>query len=180
MSLRIAGGELRGRRLASPPPGVRPTGARMREAMFSIWQGRLAGTRLLDLFAGSGIVGLEALSRGAAHVTFVDASQQVIRHLERSVAELVPGRARVRRGRLPHQLLAWPAAPHDLVFADPPYAWEEWPALLAAAETWLSASGELAVEHSVRAPPPAAADGLVRFDQRAWGESAVSRYRRVE
>ncbi len=87
-SLRLAGGALEGRRLPGAN-GVRPTGARLREALFSIWQSRVGGCRFLDLFAGSGAVGLEAISRGAAQAVFVEGSPRVFRVLRQSLRSYV-------------------------------------------------------------------------------------------
>ena len=124
--VRIMGGAARGRTVGVAR-GVRPTEGRVREALFSIWQERLPGARFLDLFAGSGAVGLEALSRGAASVLFVEGDPGALRELERSSQLFPPDRARRWRTRLPAGLgeLAERArrewGPFDLVFADPPY-----------------------------------------------------------
>lgn len=176
---RITGGELRGRRLRVPG-GVRPTSARVREALLSIWQPRLAGARLLDLFAGSGAVGLEAASRGAAEVTFVEGRRAVARRLAASVGALGLDRARVIRLDLPGGLRRWAAgeAAFDLVFADPPYEFAQYRELLAQIEPLLTASGEVAVEHAARFTLPETAPGLALLERRRYGESAVSRYRR--
>jgi len=123
--MRIVAGAFRGRRLAAPKGrGVRPTADRLRESLFNILQHRagttLAGARVADIFAGTGAVGLEALSRGAAHVTFVEKSESSLDCLRRNIDMLgVADRCRVVTAsarRLP------PAdAPYDLIFLDPPY-----------------------------------------------------------
>lgn len=181
MGLRILGGSMKGRRLPPAPAGVRPTGARQREALFAIWRAAIEDARMLDLFAGSGIMGLEALSRGAQSVTFVDGAGRVVRQLERFIDDLRSsdhqiGATIVHRGRLPTWLASGPVASFDLIFADPPYVFEDWPALIRAADPWLAKDGELAIEHSVRSDLPPVIGSLERFDQRVWGESAVSRY----
>ncbi len=179
MSVRILGGELGGRRL--PVVGswrsveVRPTEAKVREALFGIWQQRLAGCRFLDLFAGSGAVGLEALSRGAAHGVFVDRAPRVLATLRRGCGELAPGRSTVLRLELPRQARRLRGGPFDLIFADPPYAFREHPALLRAAEAWLATGGELAIEHSSRLAVEVPEGGAwERRERRVYGESCLS------
>lgn len=126
--MRIITGQWRGRILPPPVDGVRPTPDRAREALFSILGSRgipFAETRWLDLWAGSGAIGLEALSRGAAHVTFVDASRKVIARLQ-GFLERVGGadRAKIVQATLPRQFAQVAhglAKPVDVVFADPPF-----------------------------------------------------------
>jgi 16S rRNA (guanine(966)-N(2))-methyltransferase RsmD len=175
--VRVIGGELKGQRLAVGA-GVRPTEGRVREALFSIWQERVAGARLLDLFAGSGAVAIEALSRGARSAVCVEADREALRVLERNRDLLPPGVLTVRRARLPAGLAALASlGPFDLVFADPPYRWAEHDRLVAALAPLLAPGGEAAIEHSARLPSPAAAPGLVLADQRRYGESALAFYR---
>ena len=125
---RVIAGRAGGRRLAVPPgTGTRPTSDRAREGLFSTWQsllgGPLDGERVLDLYAGSGAVGLEALSRGAGHTLLVEADARAARTHPREREDARPARRRGRgparpsshRGRRPRQ-------PYDLVFLDPPYA----------------------------------------------------------
>jgi 16S rRNA (guanine966-N2)-methyltransferase len=124
---RIEAGTLKGRRLLALPRGVdglRPMAARVRGAVFDRLGAHLEGARVLDLFAGSGAMGFEALSRGASLVTFVEADPRVIRHLRDQAAALgVEDRVDVRRGMLPAALVAGPkAAAYDLVLVDPPFA----------------------------------------------------------
>src|SRR3954471_164536 len=120
--MRIVAGRWGGRTLAAPPGrGTRPTSDRVREALFSIL-GPLDGERVLDLFAGSGALGLEALSRGAEHATLVERERAALRVLRDNVsdlaanAEIVAGDARAFLGRAREQ-----GAQYDLVFLDPPY-----------------------------------------------------------
>jgi 16S rRNA (guanine966-N2)-methyltransferase len=177
---RIAAGALRGRRLAVPP-GARPTEGRVREALLSIWQDRLDGARLLDLYAGSGAVGLEALSRGAAVVVFVESDRAALRALARNCALAEGGRAIRRRASLPGGLAVALAdqAPFGLVFADPPYRFAAHAGLLLAIEPHLAAGGEVALEHAARGATPETAGALVRHAVRRYGESALSFYRRT-
>lgn len=177
--MRITGGELRGRAL-EVGAGVRPTEGRVREALFSIWQAALPGARFLDLFAGSGVVGFEALSRGAAAVTFVEQSPRVARALERAAAQLgARGSVRVWRASLPgasRRLVERPER-FDLAFADPPYAFAEYGALLRAAGPLVALGGELALEHSARSAVPGEAGELALVDRRTYGDTALSFYR---
>lgn len=174
LSLRLVSGTLKGRRIETPV-GVRPTGARVREALASIWRDRLPGLRFLDLFAGSGAVGLEAWSLGAAHVAFVENAPRVLAVLRRNVAALAPA-AEVVRGRLPEALARRPDDVFDLVFADPPYAFTGYAPLLAAAARRTRPGGEIAVEHSARLELAAEVAGWRRRDRRRYGESCVSFY----
>jgi 16S rRNA (guanine966-N2)-methyltransferase len=121
-ALRLIGGEWRGRRVEFPPvPAIRPTPDRVRETLFNWLQFDVAGARCLDLYAGSGALGLEALSRGAAQVCFVDEDADVVRHLARTLAGLGCDRGTVVRADAP-AFLAAAAGRFDIVFLDPPYA----------------------------------------------------------
>jgi 16S rRNA (guanine966-N2)-methyltransferase len=143
--LRVIAGEKGGRRLV-PPPGraTRPTADRVREAAFSILQSQLEleGTYVWDLFAGSGAMGIEALSRGAAHSTFVDAARPAVSAVKANLARLGYGAEQAEV--LCADALKWahgldgppPLRRPDLVLADPPYAWQAWPALLEGLEAW--------------------------------------------
>lgn len=181
--MRLAGGELRGRTVAVPP-GVRPTEGRVREALLSIWAERLPGGRFLDLFAGSGAVGLEAASRGALTVVAVESAPRCLGRLRHTVEELgLEGVVEIRRGELPGalgRLAAEGPAVFDLVFADPPYAFRGWGELLAAVEPLLAEGGEIAAEHTARAELPGEVGSLVKTATRRYGESALSFYRRLE
>lgn len=132
--MRVIGGEARGRRLSAPElPGLRPTSDRVREAIFDIVQARglLAGAAVLDLFAGSGAMGIEALSRGAASCVFVDESRQALRAVEENLAAVgLAGHktALVRSEALSY--LAGSGEEFSLAFVDPPYAFGEWQELL--------------------------------------------------
>jgi 16S rRNA (guanine966-N2)-methyltransferase len=175
----LSGGELRGRRVAVPD-GVRPTEGRVREALFSILGPALRGTSFLDLFAGSGAVGLEAASRGASLVVQIDRSPTVVRDLRRTLATLGIRGARVVRLELPRQLRKLEADPFDWVFADPPYAYESYPALLAALPCFIAETGTAIVEHDVRRVLPASPPGLELETSRRYGETALSFYRPAE
>jgi 16S rRNA (guanine966-N2)-methyltransferase len=148
-TLRIIGGIWRGRRLRFPPsPEIRPTPDRVRETLFNWLAPRVPGARCLDLFAGSGALGLEALSRGAAHVTFVEREAAAARQISARLAEWGAHAARVERADARSFLEQAPAAPFDIVFLDPPFA----STLLAEAARgleqggWLSDSALIYVE----------------------------------
>jgi 16S rRNA (guanine966-N2)-methyltransferase len=177
--VRIAGGELRGRGLAVPP-GARPTEGRVREALFSIWSPRLAGARVLDLFAGSGVVALEALGRGALSALAVDEDPRAVKILQANAAGVGEALVEIRRLALPAglaRLAAEKAGPFDLVYADPPYNFDSYEELLQGLPALLAPDAEVAVEHASRRELPQEAGALTRVDVRRYGESAVSFYR---
>ena len=179
--VRLAGGE-HGGRVLPVPPGVRPTEGRVREALFSIWGGRLRGARLLDLFAGSGAVALEAVGRGAVSALCIECSRRALDVLEANVERLGErGVVDVRSATLPAALTALAGTPqrYDLVFADPPYEYPDYGGLVVAVGPLLAADGELAVEHSMRRGLPIEVGNMVRVDQRRYGETALSFYRRA-
>lgn len=120
--LRIIGGEWRGRKIRFPPvAAIRPTPDRVRETVFNWLQGRVPGSRCLDLYAGSGALGLEALSRGAREVVFVDVEPAVARHLAETLRNLRCDRGRIVRADA-GAFLRQPDGPFDIVFLDPPFA----------------------------------------------------------
>ncbi|MCQ3830087.1 16S rRNA (guanine(966)-N(2))-methyltransferase RsmD [Microbulbifer elongatus] len=129
--LRIIGGRWRGRKVAfAPIEGLRPTGDRLRETLFNWLQFHLPGARCLDLFAGSGALGLEALSRGAAQVDFVELNRGAAQILRQQLGVLEAEGAQVHN--CPAEVfLSQPAAPFDVIFVDPPFANDLWTATLA-------------------------------------------------
>jgi 16S rRNA (guanine966-N2)-methyltransferase len=119
--LRIIGGRWRGSRIVFPPlAAIRPSPDRVRETLFNWLQQPIVGARCLDLFAGSGALGLEALSRGAAHVTFVDREPQVGKHLAQTL-ERLGGRDATVVVEDAQRFLSRPPQPFDIVFLDPPF-----------------------------------------------------------
>ncbi|HEV7433007.1 MAG TPA: 16S rRNA (guanine(966)-N(2))-methyltransferase RsmD [Steroidobacteraceae bacterium] len=160
--LRIIAGQWRGRRWKFPEAEIRPTSERIRETLFNWLQSRVSGRRCLDLYAGSGALGLEALSRGAAHCVFVDQNAQAIAAIGDVLREWGAGS---EAAELLHcraeQYLKRAARPFDLVFLDPPFAG----AALAEVATQLQAKGWLSpgclvyFEHPRMAPLPALAEG---------------------
>lgn len=119
--VRIIGGQWRGRKLKVPEvPHLRPTPDRVRETLFNWLHSYLPGANCLDAFAGTGVLGFEALSRGAAHVVFVDDSDVVISELKKGLAVLKTDKAEIYRAKVPTQLKK-PDKLFDIVFLDPPY-----------------------------------------------------------
>jgi len=176
--LRLTGGRWRGRRLRVPH-GVRPTEGRLREALFSIWQGSLSGARFLDLFAGAGAVGLEAVGRGAERAVLVEGDPRTSRTLGENIAALGAGESvKSYRLRLPAGLavLREHEAPFDLVFVDPPYGFADAAKVLAGAVPLVSPGGALAFEHGARDAVPPVPDGLTFDETRCYGDSCLSFY----
>lgn len=176
---RIVAGEVGGRRLAVPPGDrTRPTSDRAREALFGSLSAllELTGARVLDLFAGSGAVGLEAVSRGAAAALLVDSDARAAGIARDNAAALgYEDRVTVRRDRVERALAAEPA-PYDLVFADPPYALgeDELAGLLhRLTEGWLAPAAVLVVERSSRGPGPRWPEGVEPVKQRRYGEGTL-------
>ncbi len=152
--MRIVAGTFRGRRLAAPRGrDVRPTADRVREALFSIL-GDVSGLRVLDLYAGSGALGIEALSRGAAAAVFVDSSQAAVTAIRRNLSELGLEAPVQRRDALAYLAAAADGDPYDLVFADPPYdsALRLGPDLAERLPPILSEDAVIVTESNKRAP----------------------------
>jgi 16S rRNA (guanine(966)-N(2))-methyltransferase RsmD len=182
MTLRVMGGTLKGRKLTAPRgDGVRPTSSKVRESLFSILGHRLDGLAALDLYAGAGTLGIEAASRGARRVVFVEADSGHIRALRRNVV-LLDGVAeadvlRMDARRAPKRL----REAFDVVFLDPPYskglAQETLEGLAEAADTILSEGAVVVVESSVEDALPESVGTLRRDDERRYGGTTLSFYR---
>ncbi len=151
--VRIIGGEWRRRRIAfADLPGLRPTPDRVRETLFNWLQPLLPGCRVLDLFAGSGCLGFEALSRGAAMATLVDSVSQAVRDLQLTQQSLGADRAEILQVDALQLLRAGPAQPYDLVFVDPPYQLQLYePVLqLLIEQPWLAPGACIYVERELQ------------------------------
>ena len=181
--MRVIAGALKGRRLKPPTwEGLRPTSDKLRETLFNILAPRIAGARFLDGYAGTGAVGIEALSRGALSVTFVESDRRAEALIGENLAHcgVENGYAIIRDtvARAIDQLDAAAFGPYelfDIVWLDPPY--DERPdAVLAAAGVLMAPDGLLVLEHARRVPPPETAGGLVRVRQVASGDSTLSFY----
>jgi 16S rRNA (guanine966-N2)-methyltransferase len=182
--MRIIAGVVGGRSIRAPRGlATRPTSDRVREAMFNILGPPDPEARVLDLYAGAGALGLEAISRGAAGAVFVDKDSQAVRCVEENAAELgLTARVRVTRGEAVKALdklekagerFAW-------VFVDPPYASGEYPKVLGALgeAALLADDGIVVVEHDRRHAPEDVYGALACSDTRRYGDTCVSFYRR--
>lgn len=179
---RVIAGSAGGRRLSVPPgTRTRPTSDRTREALFSSivsMRGSLSGARVLDLYAGSGAVGLECLSRAAAEALLVECDPKVLRTLRANVRALgLPG-ARVVADRVERVVAASPDEGHyDVVFADPPYAVED--TVVGAVlrglrgNGWLAPDALVVVERPSRGVPLGWPPGLVGLRERRYGEATL-------
>ncbi|MBL1092885.1 16S rRNA (guanine(966)-N(2))-methyltransferase RsmD [Streptomyces sp. NPDC001739] len=179
---RVIAGTAGGRRLAVPPGnGTRPTSDRAREGMFSTWEsldGPLTGARVLDLYGGSGAVGLEALSRGAAHVLLVEADARAVRTIRDNVRAVgLPG-VEVRPGKAEQTAAAPPPGePYDIVFLDPPYAVSDAELceilLTLRGQGWLTDDALVTVERSTRGGAFPWPDGFTAIKARRYGEGTL-------
>lgn len=183
--MRVIAGKFRGRNLKSPPSlEVRPTSDRLRETLFNVLAPRISGARFLDLCAGSGAVGIEALSRDAAHSTFVDKSRKMCALIKSNLdlckiddiqAEVVLSDAAAfirRAGKGSNE-------PWDIVFFDPPYALDYLPVLeaLGSTRSLLSEKGRVVVEHHHKKELGETINGLVRVRKLKQGDSILSFYK---
>lgn len=177
---RIVAGSAKGRTLAVPKSGTRPTSERVREALFSRLDHMnvLEGATVLDLFAGTGALGLEALSRGAARATLVEKASAAARVASANVratglpARVVTADVRAYLGGRGGEALT---GENDLVFIDPPYDIPEgdMTTVLSALAPWVGPDSLIVVERSTRAPAPTWPPFLVLEDTRAWGETVA-------
>jgi 16S rRNA (guanine966-N2)-methyltransferase len=181
---RVIAGTARSVRLEAPGEGTRPLGDRVKQTLFAILEPDLRGATFLDLFAGSGAAGIEALSRGAAHATFVERDAGAIRIIKANLQRTgLTERATVTRG----EVLAWLRDParaaepqREIVLLDPPY--EETAALTAALDALgplLTPSARVVAKHFWRDAPPARIGLLASERERRFGETALTFYRPV-
>jgi len=180
--VRITGGEMTGLRLRVPDVGVRPTSDRVRESLFARL-GDLQGLRVLDLFAGSGALGFEAVSRGAQRVVFVDRAHAVIAVLQENLAtHSLEDRCKVIRGDAQSivRRLSRDAERFDLVLLDPPYASLEIERVLPALlECDLLSDSCMVVVETAKRHAVAAVDGLCILDERDYGDTRITRLTRA-
>lgn len=177
--MRVVAGTARGRRLAVPAgEGTRPTSDKVRGAIFNVLGQFFDGGRVLDLYAGTGALAIEALSRGCADATCVEHSTEAADVIARNAAGCGFGaRVTVLRRRVGDVLPTLPAAAFDLAFVDPPYA-EGPEGTLGALDRVLRAGAVVVAEHDRRSPPPDRIGTLVLQDRRAYGDTGISIYRR--
>ena len=154
--MRIIAGRLKGRRIASPSwEGLRPTSDRLRETLFNVLAPRVEGARVLDVFAGTGALGFEALSRGASHVVFVEADARATTAIARTAAAWGVGQGyTIHVGDAVEWLRRLAHGPRfDLILLDPPYSLAQLGDALDAAAGCLSESGVLVLERATRREP---------------------------
>ncbi|MBL7493860.1 16S rRNA (guanine(966)-N(2))-methyltransferase RsmD [Frankia sp. AgW1.1] len=177
---RVVGGVAGGRRLAVPPgQGTRPTSDRAREGLFNSLASLvdLDGARVADLYAGSGAVGLEALSRGAAHALLVERDPKAAQVVRRNAAELGLAGAEIVVGAVERVVDTTPGQAYDVVFLDPPYALDDGRLGEVLARLvdrrWLDRGGVCVVERARRSEAPRWPDGLVEVRSRGYGEAVL-------
>jgi 16S rRNA (guanine(966)-N(2))-methyltransferase RsmD len=183
--MRIVAGSAKGRALKGPKrdsADIRPTADRVRETLFNVLGQWLDGERVLDLYAGTGALGLESLSRGAASAVLVDSGREALALCEEN-SRTLGFSAQVRILAMPAERamaqLGKEQATFELIFADPPYRKRVVQDLLEAVQAGalLAPGGRLVLEHDRREDAPERAGAWERFDQRAFGDTRVSLYR---
>jgi 16S rRNA (guanine966-N2)-methyltransferase len=171
--MRVIGGEFRSRRLRSMEGrATRPTPDRLRQTLFDVLAGRVAGAVFVDAYAGTGAVGIEALSRGAARCVFIESGRRAVEAIRENLHSLgIEGRASVVAGKVGAALASRPA---DIIFLDPPYEMEaEYAPALGAAD-----AGLVIAQHSVRFDPGDLHGGLRRVRVLRQGDNVLSFYER--
>ena len=177
--MRVIAGRHKGRRLKAPTwDGLRPTSDKLRETLFNILAPIIDGARVIDGYAGTGAVGIEALSRGAAEVVFIDSDRRAVALTKANLAG-----CDIREGVEVHlgdvgQVLASTTARASLIFLDPPYDVHGIDAVLASAAACLEAGGLIVLERATRRPPPVP-DSLVVAREVASGDSTLTFLKRA-
>lgn len=180
--MRVIAGLHRGRRLLGPRgQAIRPTSDRVKEALFSILGERTTGARVLDLYAGTGSIGIEALSRGAAHVTFVEADREALRlvrsNLQQCGLEQAANICACQVSQFFRRGTQW-SGPYDIVFCDPPY--QLTPELIAMASEWkagwLADDAVVIIEHGRKADLPSVLGPLSQVKRYDYGDTALTRF----
>ena len=184
--IRIIAGALKGRRLASPDwPGLRPTSDKLRETLFNVLGPAVVGARVLDGYSGTGAVGIEALSRGASHVTFVDSDRRATELVQSNLLHcgIKEGYAIIRvdfagaAARLESPGTVGTAKPFDIIFLDPPYGADEMASAIAAAAELAASDTRVIIEHARRDAAPAEAGKLRLTRNLSSGDSGLAFYR---
>lgn len=184
MAMRVVAGSQKGRRLKEPNgPGLRPTSARVKEALFSIIAERLSNAHVLDLFAGTGALGLEALSRGARETVFVENQSDSIQVLRENITRCSLTDCSSIISQDVHDFLKAPsqrhqANPFDLVFADPPYEVSDFEPLLTHLESSdkVASKGLVVIEHFKKVSLPSNVGRLSQTRQSRYGDTMLSFY----
>jgi 16S rRNA (guanine966-N2)-methyltransferase len=185
--VRVIAGAFKGRRLEAPDwPGLRPTSDKLRETLFNILAPSIRGARVLDGYAGTGAVGIEALSRGAAQVTFVERDPRAARLIETNLERCgvavrattePPNPCAIIRGSFAGAAGRLSGALFDMIFLDPPYGAAGLDEALTAAGTLVAENTLLVIEHANRDTAPPRAGRLQRTRSVASGDSALAFYR---
>jgi len=186
--MRVTGGSLGGRRIVAPRRRVRPTQDRVREALFSILGSRVSGCAFLDLFAGAGSVGIDACSRGAAHVVWVESGRSAVPVLRRNVRDICGGGTVIAADAFSFLRSGAHGEHFDIIFADPPYGLLTAPAkpparakrppfLDAVAQSGaLRPEGILVIEQAAHEPEPGSEGTWSLTDQRVYGDTCLRFY----
>ena len=177
--MRVIGGKYRGSRLYSPKGRqTRPTSDRVRESLFGILGDLVLGVRFADLCAGTGSVGLEALSRGAWHTTFVEKARGSVALIQRNIETLNLAPSQVEVWSSDVTRLTKPPVPWDIVFIDPPYVLAE-NIVIRLAEREVIEDGALVIlEHGQKDPIPVNGHALRMLDHRTYGQGSLTFYRK--
>lgn len=178
--MRIIAGTLKGRRLVTPGfDGLRPTSDKLRETLFNVVAGRVQDSTVLDGFAGTGAIGLEALSRGAAHVTFVDPDPRAIALIHENLQRCgVAARSLVIKARFIDVSSQLTRAPFDLILLDPPYNERDFTGVIQAAARLIEPNGLVVLEHARRSAVPVTSGALTSVRTLVSGDSALTFYER--
>ena len=177
--MRVIAGDFKGRTLQAPTwEGLRPTSDRLRETLFNVVAPTIRGARVLDGYAGTGAVGIEALSRGASEVVFVERDRRAVALIEANLARCgVRDRHAIIRSDLAAVTGMAKAAPFEIVFLDPPYGRAGLDEALAAGAALMAADTFLIIEHARRDEAPASYGALQRTRTLPSGDSALAFYR---
>jgi 16S rRNA (guanine966-N2)-methyltransferase len=178
--MRIVAGTLKGRRVEAPTwEGLRPTSDKLRETLFNVLAPRIEGARVLDGFAGTGAVGIEALSRGAAHVTFVERDARAVALIRANLERCgISDRYAIIRARFAGTAEPPSGGSFDIIFLDPPYGADELLQAIEAAQPLVDHQTLLVVEHARRDLPPESLGTLARTRVLTSGDSALAFYNR--
>lgn len=180
--MRITGGEARGRSIASPQGReARPTASKIRQAFFNILSKKVSGARFLDLCAGTGLMGIEALSRGAKSLVAVEESRKLVKNIEANL-KMLGYEGEVVCGDVRKVLHFLKGEKFDIIFVDPPYQSQLVPSILTGIHRFqlLAESGVVAIEHAQGLVFPDETYELVICDYREYGQSAITFFHRQE
>lgn len=180
--MRVIAGTLKGRRLDAPSwDGLRPTSDKLRETLFNVLAPRIAGAAVLDGYAGTGAVGIEALSRGARLVTFVEHDPRAVRLIETNLERCaVSNRYAIIRESFADAPARLVGHTFDVVFVDPPYGIREMTVAITAAAPLVAADGILVLEHATRDAAPGVAGPLARTRGIVSGDSTLTFFTRPQ